>query len=140
MPLLTEDTIHNARERLLDMWDKPRARRISDTEVAITCENAAHPEGHICRFERRANGDLWGECVQRHTGELCPAELGKRVRVHLAGAVTVFLALEARDRDGQAELAAKFDRPMPPPAGHMDDAPLIPTQKPKGERRGAFQI
>jgi hypothetical protein len=139
MLLLTEDTIHNAREKLLDLYDKPRARRISDSEVAITCENPLHPEGHVCRFERRANGDLWGECVQRHTGELCPAELGKRVCVHLAGAVTIFLAVEARDRDGQTEDAAKFDRPMPAPVRHMDDAPLVTTRK-RGERCGAFQV
>jgi hypothetical protein len=136
MLLLTEDTIHNARERLLDLYDKPRARRISDTEVAITCENAAHPEGHVCRFERRGNGDLYGECFLRDTGEACPS---RKVCYHLAGAVTIFLALEARDRDGQTEDAAKFDRPMPAPVRHMDDAPLVTTRK-RGETVNRFQI
>jgi hypothetical protein len=136
MPLLTEDTIHNARERLLDMYDKPRARRIDENWIAVSCENPAHPGGHLCEYERRANGDLFGECFIAHTGEACPS---RKVCYHLAAGAALFLALEARRRDGQAELAAKFDRPMPAPVRHMDDAPLVTTRK-RGDRVGAFQI
>lgn len=32
----------------------PRVSRITDSEIGVSCRNAAHPQGHVTRFERRA--------------------------------------------------------------------------------------
>ena len=108
---LTPDTTANAARRARDMHQ--HVSRVTDTELAVTCANDAHPGGHVCRFEQRADGSLWGECVLRSTGELCPAHLGRNVCFHLASGAVLFLALEAmrlaHDPDGAADDPVTFD-------------------------------
>ena len=106
---LNADNVANALKRAREQH--PALRRLSDSEVAVTCRNPKHPGGHVARFERRPDGTLTGECVLKATGELCPAALGGHVCYHLAAAAALFLALE--DRDGAVEHAVMFDGPMP---------------------------
>jgi hypothetical protein len=117
---LTAATTANATKRTYAQH--PTVRRITDDEIAVTCQTEAHAGGHVCRFERRADGALFGECVLIATGELCPAAIGKRVCYHLSAAAPLFLALEqgiGRDTelcaDGTVEKAVMFDEPMPQP-------------------------
>jgi hypothetical protein len=117
---LTDQTTANATRRARKQH--VRVSRISDTEIAATCANEAHEGGHVCRFERRADGSLWGECILRATGELCPAAIGRHVCYHLSSAVLLFIALEqgvgrATElcADGQVEKAVMFDEPLPAP-------------------------
>ncbi len=128
---LTSDTIKNAVKRTRE--HRPRIVGIAYDEIAVTCGNPDHPHGHVTRFERRADGSLWGECFLRGTGEGCPAALGHRVCYHLTGGVTRFLlnetnraaadAAEAAKREaeeeahlaGQIEIAVMLDAPLPPP-------------------------
>lgn len=106
---LTHETIANARERARGRH--PRVSRLSDTEVAVTCQNTQHPGGHVARFERRDDGSLWGECVLRATGELCPAALGRNVCYHLAGAAALFVALEEGEGSGRRPPGGRAWRP-----------------------------
>ena len=115
MFLLTPDPAANAAKRTRQL--RPRVRRITDTEIAVSCRNPDHPNGHVTRFERRADGSLWGECFLRSTGEACPAALGKRTCYHLAAGRELFLYLEREraaeeERDGQVELEAIFGGPV----------------------------
>ena len=126
---LTPDTVANAAKRARSHHGK--VSRISDTEIAVTCQNPDHPGGHIARFERRADGRLWAECVVRATGELCPTHIGRNRCWHMLAGVTLFIAIEemraAEDRDGAVERAVIFDAPLPaaegqgaPPVGGTD--------------------
>jgi hypothetical protein len=159
---ITPNNVANATKRA--RGQRPKVRRLSDTEIAVTCRNSEHPGGHVARFERRADGSLWGECVLAATGELCPAALGRNVCYHLSAGAALFLALEERsvatDRDGATEHAVTFDGAMPRPAGevwnrrfdcrrttrapepdaHPDAVLVAPPSRRKVERVGGFQI
>jgi hypothetical protein len=152
---LTEETVANAAAREREHHSRSRilVSRISDTEIAVPCVSGDHPEGHICRFERKRDGALFGECILRATGELCPSALGNHICFHLAAGVTLFLALE--DRDALVEHAVRFDGPMPvfkgrfdhcrtPRATESEDNPdavlAAPRSRKKVERVRGFQI
>jgi hypothetical protein len=131
---LTEDTIANAARRARDMHQ--RVSRLSDTEIAVTCANDGHPRGHVCRYERRADGSLWADCLLRDTGELCPAHLGRHVCFHLASGVVLFLALEERnvaaDPDAATEHAVRFGGAMPRLARERWDGRFVCKRTHKG--------
>lgn len=132
---LTLSTTANATERAKE--HHPKVKRLSsDSEIFIPCTNDAHPQGHIARYERRADGSLWGECCLRDTGEECPAALGHRVCHHLSEGAQYFLMLESLragvDRDGATEHAVTFDGALPQPS-RRSSPPIIPRTPLPGE-------
>ena len=92
-PSATANSISRAYE------EHPRVSRITDAEIAVTCRNDAHPAGHVCRFSRRYDGVLEGECHLRGTGEACPAAIGRKVCYHLVSAQWLFEVLETGAHD-----------------------------------------
>ena len=94
---LTLTTTENAIRRAYE--EHPHVSRITDSEIAVTCHNDAHPVGHVCRLSRRYDGVLEGECYLRDTGEACPAAIGKKVCYHLVAAQWLFEVLETRAHD-----------------------------------------
>lgn len=118
---LNQQSIARAAERTRE--HHPQVSRITDTHIAVTCANPEHPEGHVARFERRADSSLWGECYLRDTGEACPSAIGHRICYHLTAGVTLFLALEwmraQADPDGETERAVMFGGALPQAAAKI---------------------